>query len=110
MKCLEFFKLAARSYGLDLSIKRHLVGQSVYHSLPLSLGKLFLRLRFRRIALQRLLAEPHSIHLALFKGQTPSSVLELILLVVPVLLHQGVDSRSLIIGKILSSPHYRQFR
>ena len=27
MKCLEFFKLAARSYGLDLSIKHHLVGQ-----------------------------------------------------------------------------------
>ena len=59
--------------------------------------------------LQCLYAEPHSIHLTLFKGQTPSFVLELILVVAPVLLHQGVDSRSLIIGKILSSPHYRQF-
>ena len=30
---LEVFKLAACSYGLDLSIKHHLVGQRIYHSL-----------------------------------------------------------------------------
>ena len=36
-------------------------------------------------------------------------MLELILIVIPVLLDQVVDSRSLIIVEIASSPHYRQY-